>query len=83
MVDYRVVHHIPGRIRIHVPAVRGRAVSTLMKLASITLPEGIRDVRPNPLTGNIVVEYAHDQIDILSCLQEFASRKDVVAILGG
>lgn len=83
MISYRIVHHVPGRIRIHVPAVKGRSIPTLMKLATVPLPGGIQDIRPNPWTGNIVIEYAPGQIDILSCIQEFAARKEVVAILGG
>jgi hypothetical protein len=83
MIEYTVVHHIPGRIRLKVPSLKGKSIPTLMKLSTIPLPSGVIDVQPNPFTGNILISYDAAKVDIMTCLREFASKPEVVAILGG
>jgi hypothetical protein len=79
MVDYKIVHQLPGRIKIHLPLIKGISVERLKLLADrlfadFELPEGIKKVRPNPITGNVVIEYDPNKIDILVFLEELRLR---------
>ncbi|MFZ8830811.1 MAG: HMA2 domain-containing protein [Thermodesulfobacteriaceae bacterium] len=79
MVDYKIVHQIPGRIKIHLPLIKGVSVEKLKLLAErlfadFELPDGIKKVRPNPITGNIVIEYDPNKIDIFLFLEELRLR---------
>jgi len=79
MVDYKIVHQIPGRIKIHLPLIKGVSVEKLKLLADrlfadFELPDGIKKVRPNPITGNVVIEYDPNKIDILVFLEELRLR---------
>jgi hypothetical protein len=79
MVDYKIVHQLPGRIKIHLPLIKGISVEKLKLLAErlfadFELPEGIKKVRPNPITGNVVIEYDPNKIDIFVFLEELRLR---------
>ena len=79
MVDYKIVHQLPGRIKIHLPLIKGVSIEKLKLLAErlfadFELPEGIKKVRPNPITGNVVIEYDPNKIDILVFLEELRLR---------
>ncbi len=79
MVDYKIVHQLPGRIKIHLPLIKGVSVEKLKLLAErliadFELPDGIKKVRPNPITGNVVIEYDPNKIDILVFLEELRLR---------
>jgi hypothetical protein len=79
MVDYKIVHQLPGRIKIHLPLIKGISVERLKLLADrlfadFDLPDGIKKVRPNPITGNVVIEYDPNKIDILVFLEELRLR---------
>jgi len=83
MIDYEIVHHVPGRIRLKVPSLKGRSIASLMKLSTIPLPYGITDVHPNPWTGSLVVQYDPAKVNIVQSLNELASRPEIVAVLCG
>jgi hypothetical protein len=57
----RIVHQLPGRLRIHIPALLDaskefqRKADPLVKLFS--LPEGIETVAINYITGNMLIFY--------------------------
>jgi len=79
MVDYKIVHQLPGRIKIHLPLIKGVSVERLKLLADrlfadFELPDGIKKVRPNPITGNVVIEYDPNKIDIFVFLEELRLR---------
>jgi hypothetical protein len=79
MVDYKIVHQLPGRIKIHLPLIKGVSVEKLKLLADrlfadFELPDGIKKVRPNPITGNVVIEYDPNKIDIFVFLEELRLR---------
>ncbi len=62
----RVVHRLPGRLRIHIPALRhvdsgSRDVLTTL-LERFQLPDAIESVRVNTLSGNIVILYRAEKI---------------------
>ena len=73
MIRYRIVHHVPGRIRIEVPSMKGLCLKRLEGLTSIPLPSGIEGVRPNPLTGSILITYDPVQINIMTYLKDVAA----------
>ena len=82
MINYRVVHHVQGRIRVQVPIIKKLSVATLKKLAEIPIPEGIKDVRANPVTGSLVITYDPDHVDIEKYLREMMADSEIVAIIG-
>ena len=57
----RVIHRIPGRLRIHVPALKkvqpeyNEIVDSIFTKSH--LPEGIEQTEVNFITGNILVNY--------------------------
>jgi hypothetical protein len=64
MYEARVVHHIPGRMRIKAPFLKG-AVADLDQLNELLLPvEGLKHVDFSPITGSVLLYYdpaLHDQ----------------------
>jgi hypothetical protein len=79
MVDYKIVHQLPGRIKVHLPIIKGVSMEKLKLLADrlfadYELPDGIKKVRPNPITGNVVIEYDPNKIDIFLFLEELRIR---------
>ncbi len=71
-ITYRIKHHVPGRIKITVPFIKGLSVETLRQFAHITIPEGIDNIRPNPITGSVVITYDPESIDIIKYIEEIA-----------
>ena len=80
MLHYRVIHHVPGRIRIEVPCIKKLSLSGLTQLSKIPLNPGIRGVRPGLIAGTLIVTYDPHAVDILSFLQQIASHPEVEAI---
>jgi len=72
MIQYRIVHHVPGRIRIEVPSIKGVPLERLRKLSAIPVPAGIEGIRPNPLTGSLLIKYDPDEINIVTYLNDMA-----------
>lgn len=81
MVSYKVLHHVPGRIRIAVPTLRKAPLSLLMKLSSIPLADGILAIEPNFLSFNLVIKYDPKKIDILEYLRAMASHPDIEKVI--
>ena len=81
MISYKVVHHVPGRIRLHVPVIKSLSVATLKLLASHPLPEGITDVSANPLTGSLVIKYDPARCDVLKCLNEMMTNTELITTI--
>jgi cation transport ATPase len=55
--SFRVVHHLPGRIRMKIPAGR-RNRRVLEQVATfIRGLDGVHQVEANPITGSVVVHY--------------------------
>ncbi len=81
MISYRIVHHIPGRIRIEVPYIKNIPISVLYKISkhfsSNSFPEGIEEIRPNPYSGSIIIKYKPDKIDIIQYLKEFSLSNEI------
>jgi hypothetical protein len=77
MIKYRIIYHIPGRIRIEVPLIKGPSMKVLEGLASIPVPQGIRAIRPNPFTGTLLITYDPGEINIAAYLEDIASNDEI------
>jgi Ca2+-transporting ATPase len=82
MINYKVVHHVPGRIRLQVPAIKNLSIATLKKLSELPIPDGIKDVRANPMTGSLVITYNPDRIDIVGYLKQMMTNREILTIMG-
>ncbi len=80
MIGYRIIHHIPGRIRLEIPSLKGLSMKDMKRLSVISVPSGIKDIRINPLSYNLV--YDPENIDIMKYLEEMASDKEIQTIIG-
>ena len=83
MVPYKILHHIPGRIRVAVPLLKKLPLVALTKLASIPLADGIIAVEPNYLSLNLVIKYDPKKIDILQYFQTMASHPEIEKTIKG
>ncbi|CAA9443468.1 MAG: FUPA24 P-type ATPase [uncultured Rubrobacteraceae bacterium] len=70
----RVVHAIPGRMRVHLPGWEGRGPRGLE--ARLRRVQGVSSARANPLTGNVLIRFdpaATDDEDVLRAVREVKS----------
>ena len=51
------VHHVPGRLRVRVPGVKGNAAEANSLEKRIRAHYGVTNVQTNPLTGSVLVHY--------------------------
>jgi len=83
MIAYKIAHHIPGRIRVEIPALKSLSFMELRKVAekfqAIPVPAGIREVRPNPLNMSLVIIYEPENIDIIRYINEMISRMGILS----
>jgi hypothetical protein len=82
MIAYKIIHHIPGRIRVEVPSLKELLMKDLKRSPVITFPSGIKDIRINPLNYNIVISYDPENIDIMKYLKDLSSNKELQDIIG-
>lgn len=54
-VAARIVHRLPGRVRLRIDAWRGDPAQLDALALDLALEEGVRAVDPNPLTGGLLV----------------------------
>jgi hypothetical protein len=77
MIPFAVKQHIPGRIRIEIPLLKRMAFTDLKRLANRISagahPQGIRNIRANPLTGRVTINYDPVSIDIMDYLKVMAA----------
>lgn len=52
-----IAHHVPGRVRIKIPAARRNRRVLEQVSQFISALEGVHTVEPNPVTGSVVVHY--------------------------
>ncbi|GEM_PF-656956 len=55
-----IVHHVPGRLRLKVPALKRNKRHAARAHACLAAMEGIRELQVNHLTGSIVIHYERD-----------------------
>src|SRR5437763_215648 len=73
----RIVHALPGRMRVHLPGWEGRGQRGLE--TSLRRMRGISDVRSSPLTRNVLVRFDPDVTDdetILTAVQTLEPQVD-------
>src|SRR5205085_1498129 len=58
----RLLHAVPGRVRVHVPALAGYGARSVE--AQVRRALGVRDVDANPLTGRVLVQVDAHRTDI-------------------
>ena len=62
----RVIHALPGRLRLHLPSLKrwGREYDGLVSLTASLLAslEGIHDVSPCVTTGNVLIRYDAERL---------------------
>lgn len=82
MIAYKIAHHIPGRIRVEIPALKSLSFMELRKVAeklkAIPVPAGVREVRPNPLNMSLLIIYQPEDIDIIRYLNEMINRMEIL-----
>lgn len=66
-------HHIPGRLRVRVGAVKRNAQNARTLQMGIQGMSGVRSVEVNLLTGSILVLYDPDRCDTCAVLSLFNS----------
>jgi hypothetical protein len=71
MIAYKIIHHTPGRIRLEVPSIKQLSVAALKRLSAISIPNGIKDIRANPITGSVVITYDPVDIDIIKYINDY------------
>src|SRR5437763_1707305 len=75
----RIVHTLPGRVRVHLPGWEGRGQRGLE--TSLRRIRGVSDVRSSPLTRNVLVGFdpqVTDDETILTAVQPLEPRVDEV-----
>lgn len=77
----RVVHRLPGRLRVHIPALR--QVTTEFQsivdvlLTKFTLPIGIKGVTINYISGNLLIHYDQMKIQEMTVLEWLWELSDI------
>lgn len=51
------VHHLPGRLRIRVAAIKGNTTRARGLESILQAKEGVATVEANPLTGSVLIHY--------------------------
>lgn len=84
---HRVVHRLPGRLRVHVPALKrveppyGPVVDAL--IPALARHEGVSGIEVSPTTGNLLIQYnprALTEREVLDWLIEV--RQCVADVMG-
>lgn len=60
LADARIVHELPGRLRLRFEARRGDEVFFTRLSSELRQCPGILDVRPNPVTASLLILHATD-----------------------
>lgn len=69
--EARIVHTMPGRLRVHLPNWSGQGMHLLE--AHIRRLQGVRHVRAHPLTGNVLVQFNPLEVKEATLLAEVQS----------
>jgi len=56
-------HNVPGRLRVKIPTLKGRPARIRAVEDLLMILDGAENVKTNPLTGSVVVNYDPDQIN--------------------
>jgi hypothetical protein len=68
-LDAYVHHHLPGRLRLRVPAAKGEEDELREISSAIARTPGISQVEYNPITGSVLIQYSPEQYKTLQSLE--------------
>jgi hypothetical protein len=57
MANVQVVHFLPGRVRLKVPAAKGNAAYIAQVREMFLQVPGVRSLEANPITGSVLILY--------------------------
>ena len=61
MAKLKIIHQVPGRIRMKIPSAKGNEAQ-LQSYKDVLSPiPGVEDIEVNPVTGSIILKYDADQ----------------------
>jgi len=71
---FKVIHNIPGRLRIHIPGLKLVSTDLFEKYEEFFTDifkevKGIKSVKCCKITGNVLIEYANDLLDDTKILE--------------
>lgn len=76
-----VLHHVPGRLRLRIPAAKGDRERLRSIQEIVAGLSGVRRVDANPMLGTVVVQYDAALFpDFLQTLAEYATQQDLFTI---
>jgi hypothetical protein len=73
-ISYKVLYHFKGYIRIELSAIKTHSWTYLLKNINKSLAShtpGIKNFYFNPITGNMVITYKPDDINVLEFIKEW------------
>lgn len=70
----RGIHHIPGRIRIRLPDVKGSPEAARRVESELRALEGVRGAQANPITGSVLVRYDAGHFDPTPLIRAHRAR---------
>lgn len=59
-------HHVPGRLRVHVPGIKGNVPKAKAVEAYLSQLKGVFRVEGRPITGSLVIHYDASILDFQS-----------------
>ncbi|HSU32945.1 MAG TPA: cation transporter [Bryobacteraceae bacterium] len=69
-------HHVPGRLRVHVPGVKGSTGNAQVVERSLSNLKGVSRVETRTLTGSVVVHYDAAALDASALFAALNVRAD-------
>jgi hypothetical protein len=76
-----LLHHIPGRMRINLPALKGDGWLLPEIRESLSPLPGVRDIETNSLTGSVLLRYSADEFENFGArLAEQAERNGLFTL---
>jgi heavy-metal-associated domain-containing protein len=76
-VSAYINHHLPGRLRLRIPAVKGEEDRLRELSSAIAKTPGISQVEYNPIIGSILIQYSPEQYENLQSLKSSLSASSV------
>ena len=61
MAKLKIIHQVPGRIRMKVPSAKGKPEQLEAYKEVLSLIPGVEGIDVNPVTGSIILKYDADQ----------------------
>ncbi|MDQ6665502.1 MAG: hypothetical protein M3Z23_14060 [Acidobacteriota bacterium] len=51
------IHHLPGRLRVRVPGLKGNPAGAAKIVERLTALDGVMGAQANPVTGSVLIRY--------------------------